>query len=165
MTIQEIAEVVKGFSPLIISAVALFITWRYNIKSRELANDKMMKEIFLESNARYDGLNDFINLILSLKTEEEIRNFYNLNEDEKIKGISKSLILYKINDYFNLCAEEYYWKQKNRIDEIIWHSWYLGMNKIYNDSIIIQSMWMDECKNEGYRSYYIDKPDAFFKKI
>jgi hypothetical protein len=127
-----------------------------------LANEKMMKEIFLESNASYDGLNDFINLILSLKTEEEISNFYELNEDEEIKGLPKSLIIYKINDYFNLYPEEYYWKQKKRIDDIIWNSWYVGMNKIYSDSKIIQTMWIEECKNEGYKSYYIDKPNAFF---
>jgi len=163
MTIQEIAEVVKGFSPLIISTVALFITWRYNLKNRELANDKMMKEIFLESNNRYDRLNDFINLILSIKTEEEVMNFYDSNSDTEINGITKSLLLYKINDYFNLCAEEYYWKKKGRIDDTIWYSWEVGMNRIYNESKIIQSMWMVECKNEGFKSYYIDKPNAFFK--
>ena len=163
MTIQEIAEVVKGFSPLIISVVALFITWRYNLKSRDLANDKMMKEIFLESNSRYDKLNDYINLILSFKTEEEITSFYKANDEDEFNGVTKLLLVYKINDYFNLCAEEYYWKTKDRIDKTIWYSWDVGMNKVYDESQIIQSLWIEECKNEGYKSYYIDKPNAFFK--
>lgn len=162
MTIAEIAEIVKGFSPLIISIAALYITWRYNLKNKELANDRMMKEIFLECNARYDSLNDIINLVLSLETDEEIEKFNKLNDEDNIKGVAKSLILYKINDYFNLCAEEYYWKQKGRIDETIWFSWHRGMIDIYNKSIIIRDLWEKECAHNGYESYYINKPNAFF---
>lgn len=164
MTILELAEIIKGFSPLIISIAALYISYRYNFKSRELANDKMMKELFLECNSRYDSLNDTINLVLSMDTDEDINKFFEMDDDEIIKNKTKSLILYKINDYFNLCAEEYYWKQKGRIDDAIWLSWQVGMNNIYNDSKIIQEMWQQECMNEGYKSYYINKQNAFFHK-
>lgn len=71
----------------------------------------------------------------------------------------------KVIDYFNLCAEEYFWfHHKNRIDPIVWKSWHKGMNYWYNNVPCIEQMWQDEIKANGEDSYYIGNGDGFFVK-
>jgi hypothetical protein len=63
-------------------------------------------------------------------------------------------------DYFNLCAEEYFWFKKGRIDEKIWKSWQAGMKAWYkHDSI--KRLWKEETAN-GKMSYYLEKEEEFF---
>ena len=138
----------------IIGLCGLIITHMHNKKNTKLANHKMQKELFTEFNMRYDKLNNDLNYICS--TSNLFFENFDMGEDTKrLEGA--------INDFFNLCAEEYYWYSKKRIPKRVWKCWEKGMNDIYNKSEIIQKKWDDECENEGYVSYYIDKKDAFFK--
>jgi hypothetical protein len=138
----------------ILGGCGLLITIIYNWKNTMLANHKMHKELFTEFNKRYDNLNGDLNYICSISKDFFLE--FNMAEDtQRLEGI--------IYDFFNLCAEEHYWNRKKRIPKRVWRSWEKGMNDIYNKSEVIRHYWDEECKNEGYLSYYIDRKDEFFK--
>jgi hypothetical protein len=151
--VRFFADVFKDLAPLIISGIAIWLTNRYQRHTKKLANDKMMKELFTEFNQRYDKINNSLAIIAKLSVEEweEL--------DKKQQTQNEGVIV----DFFNICAEEYYWHSQGRINGNIWSSWHKGMNDIYNQSQVIQNIWEVECKNDGYKSYYISKKDDIFK--
>lgn len=114
----------------------------------------MQKELFTEFNKRYDEINNDLNN-LGNATVIEFRTIFTIEQNKKIKQ--------SIYDFFNLCAEEHYWYSKKRIPKKVWISWEKGMNDIYNRSEVIQTIWEEECKDNGHISYYINKKDEFFK--
>lgn len=138
----------------ILGGSGLTITIIYNYCNYKLANHKMQKELFAEFNKRYNELNGDLN-ILGSSSPSTFSDFFLPEDQTRIKGV--------IYDFFNLCAEEYYWKKEGRIPSKVWISWQKGMNDIYNRSEVIQKLWDEECQNKGYTSYYIDKKDTFLK--
>jgi len=134
----------------ILGGCGLLITFIYNYHSRKLDKDRMNKELFSEFNKRYDVLNDYLyQITTTCKTLEDLNK--------------QPLLKYKLNDYYNLCAEEYYWFNKNRIDEKVWDSWEAGMNCWYSDFEIIKLGWKQELKENGHKSFYLKKNEQFFK--
>lgn len=159
--LEEILKVINVLGPIILAIVATLIALKHNKVTSQLNNDNLQKQLFTEFNGRYDKLNDLLQFILDFD-EEEIRR-YNNSENDTLFGVyKKSFIKFKINDYFNLCAEEYYWFSKNRIDDRIWDAWKKGMNDIYNKSLIIKEQWQEEIQNDGWKSFYLDTPDKLF---
>ncbi|MFK7827060.1 MAG: hypothetical protein AB8G05_23155 [Oligoflexales bacterium] len=69
--------------------------------------------IIQEFNRRYDSLND--------------------NLEKIIKNPQDSVVVY---DYFNLCAEEYYFYSRGLIPSEIWRVWFSGMEEKFNCGII-----------------------------
>jgi len=149
-----IIDILKDLAPLIISGVAIWLTSRYQRHTKKLANDKMMKELFTEFNQRYDKINNKLEIISKLSIDQ----WNELSSEEQ--SCKEGVII----DFFNICAEEYYWHKEERINGNIWASWSKGMNDIYNSSKVIQNLWDEECKNEGYKSYYISNKNDIFKK-
>jgi len=136
---------------VILGSFGLIITFVYNHYNRKLANDRMNKELFTEFNARYSKLNNSLfKIIADCKTADDIRKDTGLYND--------------LNDYFNLCAEEYYWYKKGRIDSVIWKAWSDGMNDWYKYPVI-QAAWEEEIKKFGCISYYIKDKNEFLFKI
>ena len=95
---------------------------------------------------------------------EKITKYESLEELKEKKPNKYELWRYKLNDYFNLCAEEYYWYKKGRIDDTIWKSWQAGMNSWYTNKPVIKEAWEKEYKNFGHQSFYLKKGEQFFKK-
>lgn len=158
---EEFLNIIKSFGAIILAVVAAWLAYRHNNLTRELSNDNLQKQLFTEFNGRYDQLNDLLQFILRFSDEEELQ-FLNASDEEKFGKFTKSQIRFKINDYLNLCSEEYYWHSKKRIDNRIWNSWKKGMNDVYNQSSIIQKQWQEEIKNDGWKSFYLDKPTGLF---
>ncbi|WP_290567998.1 hypothetical protein [Leeuwenhoekiella sp. UBA6783] len=153
--INSILSWINDNVAVVVSGLALSFTIWFSIQNRRLANDKMRKELFTEFNSRYDALNDFLEQITQSSSLEELKQ-KNLEEYEVLRC--------KLNDYFNLCAEEYYWRKKRRIDKTIWKSWQAGMNSWYNKHQIIREAWKEEYESFGYQSFYLEKGEQFFKK-
>lgn len=147
-------EAVTVLSTIILGVFGILITRYYSKQSKQLADDQMMKELFTEFNRRYDELNDSL---------EIIHNSYPTME--KLNAAQDSAELKnKVIDFFNLCAEEYYWSyHKKRIDPLVWKSWNEGMNYWYNSTPSIKEMWLREVENGGLSSYYITDKKGFFK--
>jgi len=73
-----------------------------------LQRDKVMQDLFTAFNIRYDRLNGEL---LSIE-----KGTYMEGDPERV-----------IMDYLNLCAEEYFWYTRGRIDTEIWRAWRNGM--------------------------------------
>ncbi len=136
-----------------LGTVGLFITFYYSKQSKKLAHEQMQKQLFTEFNQRYEALNDYL---------IEIRN--NCPTMEQLTGHPDSENLKrKVNDFFNLCAEEFFWyKHKKRIDKLVWESWQHGMNYWYNNVPAIRDLWKLEIESSGKKSYYITDKVEFF---
>ncbi len=132
---------------ILLGAVGITITFYFGVTKVQIENDRFFKELFRDFNERYSELNKpLYDIAGSIKTKEM------LSFEEKDT----------IYDYFNLCAEEYYWFKKNRISNDVWKSWKSGMDFWY-EKPIIKNMWEDELKNSKSRlSYYLKPNENFF---
>lgn len=139
-------------SSIILGLSALGVSWFYSHRTNKLEGDKMMKELFTEFNQRYDKLNDSLVWI-----EKEGLSLKDLNK-EKYKLQRQATI-----DFFNLCAEEFYWNQKGRVDPKVWKAWSSGMNYWVNEVSAIRELWESEIASNGKLSYYITGKEEFFK--
>lgn len=107
---------INGQKPeLALSIIAAGISISFGIRQYKIENDKMFKELFSAFNQKYDEkFNDYLNDIDSKVQQQEA---YVLTATER-----KIIV-----DYLNLCAEEFLWYKKKRIDEAVWLSWENGM--------------------------------------
>jgi hypothetical protein len=103
----------------VIAIIIGYLGLLYNLINYKIAHDKFFKELFTEFNARFDNLNEALNEIIEGKTLV------------KIDGISKTHKAI-IRDYLNLCAEEYLWYKKGRIEPAVWQAWSEGMRFYLN---------------------------------
>jgi hypothetical protein len=140
---------------IILGATGILVTIVYSWQAHKLAHEQMQKQLFKEFNERYAAINDFL---------VDIQN--NCPTMEQLNQHKDSVLLKrKVNDFFNLCAEEFFWwKYKSRIDDIVWESWQKGMNYWYNNVPAIKAMWEKEMAATGKRSYYITDEVEFFKR-
>ena len=122
-----------------LAIIAAGFSLALGLRQSRVENDRIFKELFTMFNEKYDvKFNDTLNNIaLNLHNERP----YSLSEGEK------KLII----DYLNLCAEEYLWYTKHRIDEKVWTAWELGMNYFINLTPI-KEVAMKEQEVSG--SYY-----------
>lgn len=131
--------------------IAIFISIFYGYHSKKIEHDRMEKELFKEFNERYDKINDSLH-----KISKECKDIKDLEKRPKLEN--------KLNDFFNLCAEEYFWYKKGRIDEKIWSAWEDGMNDWFNNVEVIRKAWELEIEKRGCKSYYINNKNDFYKK-
>lgn len=139
-------------SSIIIGVFGLVVTWFYSNRTAKLEGDKMMKELFTEFNIRYDGLNDSLAI---LEKEQWTLPELELAKNQKYRD--------DVIDFFNLCAEEYYWFKKGRIDSKVWKAWHSGMNYWVNNVEAIRELWYKELEANGKTSYYLESKEDFFK--
>lgn len=143
-------------SSLVIGGSGMIITYYYSRHSKQLAHDRLLKELFMDFNRRYDLL--FVTLC---EIEHKYRTPEQLCNAENAAQLRLSVI-----EYFNLCAEEYFWyHHKKRIDEVIWQSWSKGMLFWYNEVPTIKDIWDREIKQFGKESYYVTNEIGFFKSL
>lgn len=148
---EIIASIINAGATLLIGLFVAWISYRYNINSSKMEHDRLSKELFKEFNKRYDKINNSLH-----KISKECKNLKDLEKNPKLES--------KLNDFFNLCAEEYFWYKKGRIDKNVWSAWEDGMNDWYNDVEAISEAWEAEIEKRGCKSYYIKHKNEFFKR-
>lgn len=121
----------KGVDYKFIGFVATFFLFYFNFRSRSLMN---LFAVLAEFNKRYDKLND------------ELANDW----------IKKEVII----DYFNLCAEEYYFFTHGLIPQDVWDTWYGGMKDLFQNEKV-QKEASVEFNDKGKRTYYGFDPYKF----
>jgi len=145
---MEWIEIVKAFGPVFLAVVGLYISYKFSKSNECINNEKLERELFKEFNLRFDILNG---PLMELKLTDNL---------EQLKSNSK---LHKVViDYFNLCAEEYFWFRKKRISKEIWMSWNAGMKFYFRTYPFLQELWKEEIDNEGYKSYYLKDGENLF---
>ncbi len=132
------------------------ITWIYSQRAQRREHDKLMKELFKEFNERYNKLNDTLYEIKALGSK-----LNDLRSHEHGRRYVQALY-----DYLNLCAEEYFWHTKGRVDPKIWYSWQNGMFYWHQNIKALQELWQEEL-NEKYngKSYYLNPGEDFFHSV
>ncbi|WP_157822865.1 hypothetical protein [Shewanella sp. Choline-02u-19] len=87
---------------------------------------KVFKELFTDFNSRYDLLNNKLNHIETITNNSDL-----------------------LDDYFNLCAEEYLFYQKGLILDEVWGAWCRGI-LLYLENKVISDYWEDAQKDNTY---------------
>ena len=113
-----------------IGAIGGFLYFLYQ---QHLNETKLFKELFVEFNRRYDMLKNDLNSILFGPSE----------------GVLSAGEREKLFNYFNLCAEEYFFYKAGYIDHDVWRSWCRGMNVFFSHPRI-QGLWEQERKESYY---------------
>ncbi|MCL7987062.1 hypothetical protein M8998_03800 [Sphingobacterium sp. lm-10] len=151
----EILDLVKAFTPAFLGVVGIVITVIFSAANKKLNHQKMEKELFSEFNKRYDEFNDSLDLLDTIATLSQLKEIDSLIEKKKMYHL--------LIDYFNLCAEQYYWYKKKRISAKLWESWHSGMMYYYRNYAVFRELWEAEIAGDGYKSYYLEKGKDFFK--
>lgn len=117
-----------------IGVIGSMVAIYFGLLRHWMDHDKIFKELFLELNARFDTMNEDLNALV---------------KNEPIKsGRSSDQV---IQDYLNLCAEEYLWYKLGRIDEDVWTSWKRGMDYYLLNSEEVNKYFENEKKfNQSY---------------
>jgi hypothetical protein len=125
-----------------ITIVAAGISISFGFRQSRIENDKIFKELFLMFNEKYDKkFNNYLNEIDKKTTENPE---YQLTKEES------ELII----DYLNLCAEEYLWKLKGRIDPLVWSSWEKGMKYYLSIKSIKKHIEKEKTQKESYYGFF-----------
>lgn len=110
----------------------------FGLLKYKIENDKIFKELFTDFNNKYDSkFNDLIN---------ELKN------DDRRELNQKEINL--IIDYFNLCAEEFLWRQKGRIPKIVWTAWLSGILENMKIKQVRKVLKNEIASENGRKSYY-----------
>ena len=121
-----------------IGGLVLYFGILYNVLIYKIEADKFSKELFNEFNKRFDEINEDLNKIIQ-------------SNSFKTKG---GLSNEKIIDYLNLCAEEYYWYRKGRIDNLVWESWKKGMIYYLKDATFKEVVEDQRKEKDSYYGLY-----------
>lgn len=103
------------------------------VQKQQIEEMRLFTQLFKEFNGRYDGLNEKMNAIaggdatIPLTTPE--------HDD--------------LNNYFNLCAEEYLCFKKGFIEPEVWKAWRNGM-EFFLKHERIRKKWQEEAKAGSY---------------
>ena len=111
------------------------VSFYYVVQKHNLEQTQAFKDLFTTFNKRYDNLNNRLNKIVREPVNKE------LTEQE----------LNVLNDYFNICGEEYLYYRKGIIYKEVWRAWCKGI-LYFLDNERIRSFWAEEEKNND--SYY-----------
>ncbi len=116
-----------------VPVVGTYLSVIYFFQKQRLEEMKLFREIFAECNKRYDKLNDELNKIIAKSTKE------------RISGPERTIL----NDYFNLCGEEYLYYRQGYLLPSVWATWFNGMRCFFENPRIAQ-IWRDECQSDSY---------------
>ncbi len=130
----------RAISTLIVSAIVALIAYCFQKANYKLAHEKMENELFRDFNGRYDFLNDSLSKLAEITSIEQLTSTPSLIKNKTMHNV--------VIDYFNLCAEQYYWKEKGRISNEIWKAWHKGMKYYYNSYPVIKELWDEETKDK-----------------
>lgn len=121
---------------LVVSALVGVAAFFYFLYRQHLDETKLFKELFVAFNARYDVLKDDLNAIL----------------DGPVEGSLSVVERERVFEYFNLCAEEYFFYTVGYIDQRVWESWCRGMNVFFAQPRI-RALWEQDCEADSYYGF------------
>ena len=113
-------------------AVAASFSFCYFAHQQRLGEITLLKQLFTEFNGRYDRMNEELAKIEltpgELPTQEQRQT---------------------VVDYFNLCAEEYFFRSEGFIYDVVWKTWCRGM-LFYLNREPFRSVWQEEVLKDCY---------------
>lgn len=106
----------------------------YFIQQQRLRELELFHRLFREFNERYDGLNDGLQNVVSGRGDLSA-------EDRRL-----------LTDYFNLCAEEYFYYSRGIVPTAVWRAWCRGM-AAYLGERRIADYWKAEERTDSYYGF------------
>ena len=128
---------------VVASAITGILSFSFFIQKQKLEELKLFTDLFREFNKRYGRLNDKLSALAKFPDDHE------LTEEE-------TNLLF---DYFNLCAEEYFYFKRGLIPIEVWESWINGMKEYYTRRAI-QELWDKELTQQSYYGFSISNAVA-----
>jgi len=119
---------------VLISIFGGVFSFIYFVQKQQLDELNSFRELFADFNSRYDKLNEKLNQII----EEDGKKTLNKTEFDSI-----------LNDYFNLCGEEYLYYKNGYIYPEVWKAWCNGMDYFLRNKTI-GDRWAEEEKTDSY---------------
>ena len=115
----------------IVPTTGIYLSILYFYQKQNLEELKTFKNLFTEFNERYDQLNgNLYDISCSRLTDE--------NKVHKV-----------LDDYFNICSEEYLFYRQGLILDDVWGSWCRGINE-YLKNDVIKDYWTKSQKENSY---------------
>jgi hypothetical protein len=152
------------FVATVLVGMAAFFLGIVQLKS---SNDTFKRELYSDFNNRYDKLNEYLNNIIDEElceeniNKEQVATQQHETKDKKYEKSCCCCNLNKkrktdevINDYINLCAEEYYWYRKGRIDCEVWQHWKAGMKFHFNKKQVQCILRRELSQKDSYYKLY-----------
>jgi hypothetical protein len=124
----------EAITPNLVSLFAAGLGVVYFVQKQKLEETQLFQRLFIDFNTRYEKLNDRLQKILGDATLDQSSVFFRNTLD----------------DYFNLCAEEYLFYSQGRILPVVWRSWCMGMLQYLKDTRISQYWNSQERMNSHY---------------
>lgn len=122
-------------SELLVAAMSALLGTAFFFHRGHGDDARFMKELFEHFNKRYDDLNDELQKVLDAPAAP-------LEDHEKMILI----------DYFNLCAEEWVFRQAGYIYDPVWESWENGMRQ-YAANEYVAALWRQERATSSYYGF------------
>ncbi len=95
-----------------------------------------MRELMKDFSERYDKMNDDLEHLLAQRED--------FTPEQKMKVV----------DYFNLCADEWFFRKRGYIDDDLWNGWLRGMEQYSRDPRILE-LWKQEEKTNSYYGFQL----------
>ena len=151
---------IKGKSlEILIAVIVSMIAFSIGLLQLSLNNDKLFSDLFIVYNEQYDKrFNDYLNKFIEVDAEQKYNN------GENGKEVNEALVV----DYINLCAEEYLWYSKGRIDKKAWCAWKKGMLYYLTHEKIIQICIKESQQKDSYYGLFkevLEKDDRYQQAI
>ena len=118
---------------LMAALLGTLLSLLYFLQKQRLEETKLFREIFAECNERYNKMNEVLNAIVDAPDDKSL--------EPKERAI--------LNDYFNLCGEEYLYYIQGYIFPAVWKAWYNGM-KYFVENPRIAAIWTEEKESDSY---------------
>lgn len=116
-----------------LAVLATVLSVAFFVQQQKLAEIQLFRQLVVDFNKRYDGLNDALQRIVR-------------------DGIASEEDRMAVLDYFNLCAEEYLFYDEGYIDARVWKAWANGM-AFYFASPPIAELWAAEAVTDSYYGF------------
>jgi hypothetical protein len=116
-----------------LSIVGGLFSFLYFIQKQKLEELNLFKDLFTTFNQKYSALNDDLNQIVREETDKPLTT-----KEENL-----------LNDYFNLCAEEFLFYRKGYIYPEVWKAWRNGIY-FYLNNERIKKHWIKEKASNSY---------------
>ena len=131
---------VAGFrGHLLLLSVGAIFSFIFATQRQKLEELTLFKKLFTEFNTRYDRFNEELNRIVEEDADAELSR-----KDRNL-----------LDDYFNLCSEEYLFYRQGYIYPEVWKAWRNGM-RIFYENERINRLWKSELETDSYYGLKLD---------
>jgi len=134
-----------GLRAQLIATLAAIATFYISLNKHWLDSDAIFRSLFDSFNERFNKLNDDLNVI---------RDNYRAGPLALYKLSNNRVPNQVIQDYLNLCAEEYFWYEKGRIEKEIWDSWTEGIKYYLEVPMIYNYFKGQESQDKAYYGFF-----------